>query len=156
MPDMKTDESEPLTCAKKEKFAQLVASGVSFSAAYSQAGYKPNRGNATRMKANESIQARVSFLQKNTANRAQITKDDLVNFLNDAINTPLVDIDENSPLAQEVTRDYIGSEEEKQVIRKRIKSVGKMDAAKLLTTLLGWNQPERMEQKIEIVITKTW
>jgi len=45
--------------ARHEKFAQAVAKGKTADEAYQDAGYKPNRGNAARMKANESIAARV-------------------------------------------------------------------------------------------------
>jgi hypothetical protein len=48
---------------KHEKFAQALASGLSASDAYIRAGYKPNRGNAARMNANEYIMRRVKELQ---------------------------------------------------------------------------------------------
>jgi len=38
--------------------------GLSADAAYKAAGYKPNRGNAIRMKANESIAKRVEELKR--------------------------------------------------------------------------------------------
>ncbi len=153
---MSFDPSEPLACAKKEKFAQAVANGANHSEAYAQAGYKPHGPNAARLSKNEKILSRIEWLKKKANEYTSMTKADLVRFLESAIKTPAADIDENNPLAQEVTRDYIGSETEKQIIRKRIKSVGKMDAAKLLTTLLGWNEPEKVESSIEIVIRKAW
>jgi phage terminase small subunit len=153
---MSFDPSQLLACAKKEKFAQLVANGVNYSEAYAQCGYKPHGPNAQRLSKNEKVLRRIEWIRSSCAQKAQITKDELIDFLAKAVKTAVGDIDENNPLAQEVTRDYMGNEIEKQIIRKRIKSVGKMDAAKLLTTLLGWNEPEKVEQKIEIVITKSW
>ena len=47
---------------RHEAFAQNLAKGMSAAAAYRKAGYKPNRGNAVRMNANESIKARVREL----------------------------------------------------------------------------------------------
>lgn len=44
---------------RHEKFAQALAEGKTADEAYALAGYKPNRGNAARMKANESIMKRV-------------------------------------------------------------------------------------------------
>ena len=52
---------------KHEAFCNGVARGMSASAAYVGAGYAPNRGNAARLKANESIRARVlALLQRRT------------------------------------------------------------------------------------------
>lgn len=49
---------------KHERFVQGLLQGLSADAAYEAAGYKPNRGNATRLKANESILKRLEELQK--------------------------------------------------------------------------------------------
>lgn len=49
---------------KHEAFAQALARGLSISAAYVEAGYKPNRGNAhTLAKQNQSISKRVEEIQ---------------------------------------------------------------------------------------------
>jgi hypothetical protein len=49
---------------KYEAFAQALARGVSISAAYVEAGYKPNRGNAhTLLKQNQGISKRVEEIQ---------------------------------------------------------------------------------------------
>ena len=48
---------------RREKYAQGLVKGLPSVKAYEQAGYSPNRGNATRMKANESIQERIEELQ---------------------------------------------------------------------------------------------
>lgn len=59
--------------AKHERFAQELAKGETADAAYENAGYSPNRGNATRLKANESVAARVAEIQGKAAARAEIT-----------------------------------------------------------------------------------
>lgn len=58
---------------KHEKFAQALAKGKTADEAYVEAGFKPNRGNASRLKANESIAARVAELQGKAAERTIIT-----------------------------------------------------------------------------------
>ena len=58
-----------LSNARHEAFAQALAKGKSADAAYEMAGFKANRGNATRLKANESIQKRVAELQAITTDR---------------------------------------------------------------------------------------
>jgi len=49
---------------RREKFAKGIVKGLSSSKAYEEAGYSYNRGNATRMKANESVQQRIAELQQ--------------------------------------------------------------------------------------------
>ncbi|WP_421445734.1 hypothetical protein [Agrobacterium tumefaciens] len=45
--------------------------------AYQKAGFKPNRGNAATLKANQSILDRVTELQSKAAKKAEITVDSL-------------------------------------------------------------------------------
>lgn len=58
---------------KHERFAQALAKGETADAAYVLAGYEENRGNAARLKANESIEARVAEILERAATRAEIT-----------------------------------------------------------------------------------
>ena len=62
-----------LANARHERFAQELAKGVAASQAYTAAGYKPNDGNAIRMKGNERIAARVAEIQERGAIRAELT-----------------------------------------------------------------------------------
>lgn len=55
---------------RHEAFAQALAKGKTADEAYTLAGFKPNRGNATRLKANESIRKRVEELQGKVAEKA--------------------------------------------------------------------------------------
>jgi len=59
--------------ARHEKFAQLVATkGKSAAEAYRLAGYKADRGAATRLSANVSVKARILELKERSAERAEI------------------------------------------------------------------------------------
>lgn len=58
---------------KHERFAQLLAKGLTADEAYQEAGYAENRGNATRLKANESVLRRVAEIQERAAVRTEIT-----------------------------------------------------------------------------------
>jgi len=58
---------------KHERFAQALAKGETADAAYVLAGYEENRGNATRLKANESVEARVAEILERAATRVEIT-----------------------------------------------------------------------------------
>jgi len=56
-----------------ELFAQEIAKGKTGDEAYQLAGYKQNRNNASRLKANESISARVLELMGRAANRTELS-----------------------------------------------------------------------------------
>lgn len=60
-----------LSNGRHELFAQELTTGLTADAAYEAAGYRPNRGNAARLKADDSIQARVAELQRRGAERAE-------------------------------------------------------------------------------------
>jgi len=68
---------------KHELFAQALARGETADAAYKGSGFQPNRGNATRLKANENIAARVTELQERAAIKVELTKADIVQMLVD-------------------------------------------------------------------------
>lgn len=73
----------PLENARHEKFAQELAKGASACAAYVEAGYKANDGNAIRLKGNERIAARVEELKGAAAERAVITIHDIADQLDE-------------------------------------------------------------------------
>lgn len=58
---------------KHERFAQELAKGKAADEAYAAAGYKPDRGNASRLTANDSVKARVAEIQERAAIRTEIT-----------------------------------------------------------------------------------
>lgn len=59
--------------AKHERFAQELATGETAIAAYEAAGYKPDRGAASRLSANVNVGKRVAEIQGRAAVRAEIT-----------------------------------------------------------------------------------
>lgn len=58
---------------KHERFAQLLFKGKSAIEAYTEAGYKPDRGAASRLSSKVNIQSRVSQLKEFTAHRVEIS-----------------------------------------------------------------------------------
>ena len=60
-----------------ELFAQGLAAKKTAEVAYAEAGYNPNPGNATRLKLNEAIKARVAELLANSARRVEVTLEKL-------------------------------------------------------------------------------
>ena len=59
--------------SRHELFAQELAKGSTADAAYVAAGFSANRGHATRLKANESVERRVAEILSKAANRTEIT-----------------------------------------------------------------------------------
>lgn len=76
MPALKND--------RWELFAQGMAKGLTAEEAHVQAGYVRNRGNATRLKANESVMKRIEELRDKGAARALVTVESLSAELEEA------------------------------------------------------------------------
>ena len=76
---------------RHETFAQGLAKGKTSDEAYADAGFKPNRGNATRLKANESVSDRVKELQAQGAERALVSIESLTEELEDARRLAMAD-----------------------------------------------------------------
>ncbi|WP_085859921.1 hypothetical protein [Rhizobium sp. TAL182] len=57
--------------ARHEKFAQALAKGMTADEAYVGAGFKPNRGNASTLKANQNISKRVEEITSRVAEKAE-------------------------------------------------------------------------------------
>ncbi|HET8705535.1 MAG TPA: hypothetical protein VFM46_04450 [Pseudomonadales bacterium] len=68
----------PLKNTRHERFALGLAEGLCACESYEAAGYKANRGNACRLKANESIQSRVLELQQAAAKDTKVTVESLI------------------------------------------------------------------------------
>lgn len=67
-----------LTNQRHELFAEHLASGKSATESYSLAGFKPNRANAARLKANEHIGQRVQEIQAVGAKSAEVSVQSLI------------------------------------------------------------------------------
>ena len=63
---------------RHERFAQEIAKGKSAEAAYAAAGYKRDRGAASRLSAKVNIQARVAELLERGAAKAEVTVEKIV------------------------------------------------------------------------------
>lgn len=70
-----------LSNPKHERFAQALAKGETAIAAYEQAGYSPDRGAASRLSANVSIERRVTEILDKAAERAEISVASVTNRL---------------------------------------------------------------------------
>lgn len=62
---------------RHELFAQALAGAATADEAYVEAGYKQNRGNATTLKAKQSVRDRVAEILGNAAKRSNVTIESL-------------------------------------------------------------------------------
>nr|WP_329959092.1 hypothetical protein [Shinella sumterensis] len=67
--------------ARHESMAQALAKGKTADEAYALAGYKPDRGNASRLTANDSVQRRVDEIKSRVAEKAEWTAADRLSAL---------------------------------------------------------------------------
>ena len=74
----------PLENPRWERFARALFEGGTADEAYVKAGYSENRGNASRLKANENILARLAELQAAAAKASEVTVESLLAELEDA------------------------------------------------------------------------
>ncbi|MEK9721989.1 MAG: hypothetical protein VW405_00715 [Rhodospirillaceae bacterium] len=78
------DPSMPLQQARREKFAQLVASGKhSDIDCFEMSGYSRNEGNCGRVKGNRAVRARILYLQARAAEKASTTAADIARQLDE-------------------------------------------------------------------------
>jgi hypothetical protein len=73
--------SGPIKNTRHERFAQERAKGKSIDKAYALAGFKPNRGNAARLNANEGVRERIATLQAKAAEKTLVTVEGLTSRL---------------------------------------------------------------------------
>ena len=113
--------------------------------AYERAGYRARGASAdslaSKMLRKDKVAAQIKRRRREIAEASQIEKWQLVDWLSRALLTPIGEIDADSDLAQEVTEESVGEE----ILRTKTKVVGKIEAGKLLATLLNWNAPVKVE-----------
>ena len=88
---------------RHERFAQLVASGKhSDMEAFKQAGYADESAhqNACRLRANESVAARIEELRARNAEKCQLSRDEAVRYLVEILKTPIAEVTADHRLAQ--------------------------------------------------------
>ena len=141
--------SDPLS-PRRLQFLEYVASGMAYGEAYLKAGYKSNPINAStdagKLLRIPELQEKLRQLQAAAAANSAMKRNDLVAWLCAALQTPVAEIDETHELAQEVTRYY---DRDGNLTRVKVKAVGKLEAARLLITMLGWSKPEPDPQEAE-------
>ena len=151
-PSAATDEAPKIRNTRRLKFAMLLADGTPAGRAYELAGFSQSGGRAdsagSRLSRHPEIIAFVRHERRAAAEANRIERWQLVEFLQLAVFTPVKEVDAGSPLAQEVEEITTAT----GATRRRVKSVGKLEAAKQLAVLLGWTDPEHVNSEVAISI----
>jgi len=113
---------------KHEKFAQVVASGMTAQAAFTQAGYKAHQ-NSPRLRNSEIVAKRIEELQTRNEQKvemAALSRDELIGILAEVVHAA----------------------------RGRLSEARPSDGLKAaVTKMCGWNEPERINvQNVEVKV----
>ncbi|HEY5812072.1 MAG TPA: hypothetical protein VIT23_05425 [Terrimicrobiaceae bacterium] len=115
---------------KHENFAQLVASGMTTHAAFTQAGY-PSPQNAPRLRNNELVAKRIEELHARNERKAEmaaLTRDELVEILTEIVKS---------------TRSRLSE----------ARMADGLKAAEMFGKMCGWNEPEKVNvQSVEVKV----
>jgi hypothetical protein len=115
---------------KHEKFAQLVASGMTAQAAFTQAGY-PSPQNAPRLRNHPLVDQRIQELQARNERKAEmaaLSRDELVAILAEIVHATSARPSEARP-------------------------GDGLKAAEMLARICGWNAPEKVNvQSVEVKV----
>jgi phage terminase small subunit len=109
---------------KHEKFAQLVASGLTAQAAFTRAGYASPQ-NAPRLRNNALVAARIEELQARNERKAEmaaLSRDELIGILAEIVHAA------RARLSEARLGDGL-------------------KAAEMLAKLTGWNEPEQVKHQ---------
>ncbi len=123
---------------RHEAFAQALASGSTMNEAYAKSGYKSDRGHASRMAANGSITKRVEELIRETAQKASMTRADLVDWCERVLRAKPSEASADSDICQTVMTKA----------GPFTSLCDKGGAFDRLVKLCGWNEPEKLEMGI--------
>jgi hypothetical protein len=133
-------------------FALLYLAGIPAGRAYERAGYRQRGARADsaghKLRHHPEVAAFIDQERERSRMSAEITRAELISLLGQIIFTPIAELDADSPLVQEFSRDEIGGD----IIRHRVRMVDKLGAAKQLCQIMGWDQPERQKMKFEVAI----
>lgn len=138
-------DSAPLENAKHEQFAQAMANGAPKGETYSSIfGTKgaTSSVNANRMLKNAKILARIANLKAQSAEKCEITRDELLGIMVQTLRAKPHEASMNNPLCE-----LKMSKEGPYPI-----FIDKSKAAERICKMLGWDAAEKIEHSGEIVL----
>lgn len=130
---IKLHEVSILENSRHEAFAQALAQGQTADAAYEAAGYKADRGHASRLASNGNVVARVRELQEATAATASMSREQAVKMCVEILQAPPSSAHLDNPLCElKMGKDgpYAVYPDKKGILDR-------------LSKMLGWDEPEK-------------
>ena len=131
----------PLKNSRYEKFAQMVASGLTGSEAYRQVAGATAGKNADVLAArwmdSPGVRERLNELKEANSRKATLSREQTIEFLCNVISTSAAKVEADSPLVQ--SAEFVDG----KPVKLRIPD--KIAAVKELTKMCGWAQPNRIE-----------
>lgn len=141
--ELKPESVEIKVNGRQAQFCRYVATGMPAGRAYQMAGYSPKNNDnadicASMLLKKDYVARYLRSLKESTYIVDVLTLAEKRKGLADAWRTPVGEIDETSPLAQEVTyKDQLDKEGNVVYREKKVKMVGKIEAMKLDAQLAG-------------------
>ena len=126
-----------------ERFAQHVASGLSLAESYRRTtGQSANADvKGAQWHGHPGVKQRIAELKARNAQRAQMTREELMAFYADVIRTPADQVLAGSPVIQAYEETSEGG--------RKVRICDKVQAGAQLCRMTGWNEPERVRLSVE-------
>jgi hypothetical protein len=120
-----------------EKFAQFVASGLSLAESYRRTTDRVANADVkgTQWHGYAGIKERIAVLKEQNAQRAQMTREELMAFYAAVIRTPADQVPLGSPVSQAYEMTESGP---------KIRIADKIAAGAQLSKMTGWNEPDQV------------
>ena len=138
--------AEPLKNARHEKFAQAVASGMSATAAYTEAGYTAKDADVAgpRLLGNVGVSARILHLKNENAKASKLSREDIIHWLERIITGKPNEASADSDICETVMTKA----------GPFTTLCSKMAAVDRLAKLNGMNEPEKTEAKLVVEVRR--
>lgn len=158
-------QPQPLANSRDEKFCLLMATGE-FAAWEAFSKVRPDcaentwRTEGPKLLRNPHIDERIRIIKMGAASHVSMTLEEWRAWHENAMRTPVGQLDENSPYAQEVSYEIRGGkrgrlkkgaapegneEDEEEVTVKKVKTVNKQESSKQLAQHHGWLKTEQAQ-----------
>jgi hypothetical protein len=126
-----------------EKFAQFAASGLSLAESYRRTTGQIKNADVkgTQWHGYAGIKGRIAELKAQNAQRAQMTREELMAFYAAVIRTPADKVPAGSPVIQAYEQDSEG--------RVKLRICDKAAAGGQLAKMCGWNEPDKVEMSAD-------
>jgi hypothetical protein len=141
-----------LSNPKYELFAQGLAKGLTGDKAYTDAGFKPGAGNASRLKQRPEIQARLAELLAAGAEWAEVSAEGVVQMLVDSDNKA-VEAKQYGPAVR--AAELLGRRHGMFVDKTALTTESRLSDADLLARLAG-DEPSKVELLRGLLVPATF